>query len=202
MNIFISKKNMLNPDLKVGDRVLLLHMEGETKSPGSKGEVTRVVNDPFEKDSKIYSIKWDDGSQLSLLSATDAWKKIETIQESSLDNAKWFIDNKTIVENFNTRFLTQYLEKIRESGITNMFGALPYLYLGKKRIKHEFEYKHIHDEEAFAEVLNLADKAQHEMIKGVMKILEKEGKEMDINVINRYVQKYASLLLNYWIKIH
>jgi hypothetical protein len=40
------------------------------------------------------------------------------------------------------------------------------------------------------------------MVKGVMKVLEKEGKEMDINLINRYIQRYASLMLNYWIKIH
>lgn len=193
---------MINPVLQVDDKVMLLHMEGEMMSPGSKGTVIKVGRDPFEKDAVIYSVRWEDGSQLSLLSVTDAWKKIEPIQENSFDKAKWFIDNKTIVENFNTRFLGQYLEKVRESGITNMFGASPYLYLGKERIEHEFKYKDIGDEESFDKVLNLADKAQHEMVKGVMKVLEKEGKEMDINVINRYIQRYATLMLNYWIKIH
>lgn len=193
---------MINPVLQVDDKVMLLHMEGEMMSPGSKGTVIKVSRDPFEKDGVIYSVRWEDGSQLSLLSVTDAWKKLEPIQENSFDKAKWFIDNKTIVENFNTRFLGQYLEKVRESGITNMFGASPYLYLGKERIEHEFKYKNIGDEESFEEVLELADKAQHEMVKGVMKVLEKEGKEMDINVINRYIQRYATLMLNYWIKIH
>lgn len=193
---------MINPVLQVDDKVMLLHMEGEMMSPGSKGTVIKVSRDPFEKDGVIYSVRWEDGSQLSLLSVTDAWKKLEPIQENSFDKAKWFIDNKTIVENFNTRFLGQYLEKVRESGITNMFGASPYLYLGKERIEHEFKYKNIGDEESFEEVLDLADKAQHEMVKGVMKVLEKEGKEMDINVINRYIQRYATLMLNYWIKIH
>jgi len=193
---------MINPELQVDDKVMLLHMEGEMMSPGSKGTVIKVSRDPFEKDGVIYSVRWEDGSQLSLLSVTDAWRKLEPIQENSFDKAKWFIDNKTIVENFNTRFLGQYLEKVRESGITNMFGASPYLYLGKERIEHEFKYKNIGDEESFEEVLDLADKAQHEMVKGVMKVLEKEGKEMDINVINRYIQRYASLMLNYWIKIH
>jgi hypothetical protein len=193
---------MINPELQVDDKVMLLHMEGEMMSPGSKGTVIKVSRDPFEKDGVIYSVRWEDGSQLSLLSVTDAWKKLEPIQENSFDKAKWFIDNKTIVENFNTRFLGQYLEKVRESGITNMFGASPYLYLGKERIEHEFKYKNIGDEESFDEVLELADKSQHEMVKGVMKVLEKEGKEMDINLINRYIQRYASLMLNYWIKIH
>jgi hypothetical protein len=193
---------MLNPNLKIGDKVILLHMDGEMMPPGLKGEVIGVTDDPFERGGKIYSVKWENGRKLSLLSVTDAWKKIETIQESKFDDVQWFINNKLIVENFDTRFLGQFLEKVRESGITNMFGASPYLYLGKKMIKHEFKYKHIHNQEAFDEVLNLADKAQSEMVQGVMRVLDKEGKDMDVNVINRYVQKYASLFLTYWIKIH
>ena len=193
---------MINPELQKGDKVILLHMEGEMMSPGSKGTVINVSRDPFEKEGMIYNVKWDEGSTLSLLSVTDAWKKIESIQENSFESAKWFLDNRAIAENFNTRFLGEYLEKVRESGITNMFGASQYLYMGKERLEHEFKYKDIGNDEAFEEVLEMADKSQHEMINGVMKILEKEKKEMDINVINRYIQRYATLVLNYWIKIH
>lgn len=193
---------MINPELQKGDKVILLHMEGEMMSPGSKGTVINVSRDPFEKEGMIYNVKWDEGSTLSLLSVTDAWKKIESIQENSFESAKWFLDNRAIAENFNTRFLGEYLEKVRESGITNMFGASQYLYMGKERLEHEFKYKDVGNDEAFEEVLELADKSQHEMINGVMKILEKEKKEMDINVINRYIQRYAILVLNYWIKIH
>jgi hypothetical protein len=193
---------MINPELQKGDKVILLHMEGEMMSPGSKGTVINVSRDPFEKEGMIYNVKWDEGSTLSLLSVTDAWKKIESIQENSFESAKWFLDNRAIAENFNTRFLGEYLEKVRESGITNMFGASQYLYMGKERLEHEFKYKDVGNDESFEEVLEMADKSQHEMINGVMKILEKEKKEMDINVINRYIQRYATLVLNYWIKIH
>jgi hypothetical protein len=193
---------MINPELQKGDKVILLHMEGEMMSPGSKGTVINVSRDPFEKEGMIYNVKWDEGSTLSLLSVTDAWKKIESIQENSFESAKWFLDNRAIAENFNTRFLGEYLEKVRESGITNMFGASQYLYMGKERLEHEFKYKDVGNDEAFEEVLEMSDKSQHEMINGVMKILEKEKKEMDINVINRYIQRYATLVLNYWIKIH
>ena len=193
---------MINPELQKGDKVILLHMEGEMMSPGSKGTVINVSRDPFEKEGMIYNVKWDEGSTLSLLSVTDAWKKIESIQENSFESAKWFLDNRAIAENFNTRFLGEYLEKVRESGITNMFGASQYLYMGKERLEHDFKYKDVGNDEAFEEVLEMADKSQHEMINGVMKILEKEKKEMDINVINRYIQRYATLVLNYWIKIH
>jgi hypothetical protein len=193
---------MLNPELQKGDKVILLHMEGEMMSPGSKGTVINVSRDPFEKEGMIYNVKWDEGSTLSLLSVTDAWKKIEPIQESSFENAKWFLDNRKIAENFNTQFLTKYLEKIRESGITNMFGASPYLYMGKDRIEHEFKYKDVGDEEAFEEMLEMADESQHVMINGVMKVLEKENKEADMGVINRYIQRYATTIVNYWMRLH
>jgi len=193
---------MLNPELQKGDKVILLHMEGEMMSPGSKGTVINVSRDPFEKEGMIYNVKWDEGSTLSLLSVTDAWKKIEPIQESSFENAKWFLDNRKIAENFNTQFLTKYLEKIRESGITNMFGASPYLYMGKDRIEHEFKYKDVGDEEAFEDMLEMADESQHVMINGVMKVLEKENKEADMGVINRYIQRYATTIVNYWMRLH
>lgn len=195
---------MINSELNIGDKVILLHMEGEMMSPGSKGVVTKVSRDPFESGNhKIYSVRWEDGSQLSILSVSDAWRKIEDEQiTESFEQAKWFIDNKSIVEFFNTRFLSQYLEKVRQSGITNMFGASPYLYLGKERIEHEFKYKNIPNEEAFEEVLEDADRAQSEMVQGVLKMLEKENVEPSLEKINRTIQRYATLILNYWTKIH
>jgi hypothetical protein len=195
---------MLNPELNIGDEVILLAMEKEMVSPGTKGIVTKVVRDPFESGNhKIYSVKWEDGSTLSLLSVCDAWKKVEkkNITET-FEDAKWFMDNKSIVENFNTRFLGQYLEKIRKSGITNMFGASPYLYLGKERIEHEFKYKDIPDEDSFEDVLNDADEAQSIMVKGVFNILDKENIEPTLEKINSYIRKYSTKMLNYWIRIH
>jgi hypothetical protein len=54
-------------------------MEGEVHAPiGIKGTVTRISKDPFELDSneEIIGVDWDNGSTLSLLTTTDAWKKI------------------------------------------------------------------------------------------------------------------------------
>lgn len=179
-------------------------MEGEMMSPGSKGVVTKISRDPFENGNhKIYSVKWEDGNSLSILSVSDAWRKIEDSQiTENFEQAKWFMDNRVIVENFNTHFLGQYLEKVRQSGITNMFGASPYLYLGRERIEHEFKYKNIPNEEAFEEVLNDADKAQSEMIKGVFKVLEKNDTEPSLEMINRNIQRFATLMVNYWTRIH
>jgi hypothetical protein len=193
---------MLNQKLNKGDRVLLLHMEGEMVSPGTKGTVSNISKDPFEKDAVIYSVRWDDGGNLSLLSVTDAWKKIEEPIKESFEQAKWFVNNKIIIECFDIRFLGQFLEKVRQSGITNMFGASPYLYMGRERIEHEFKYKNIHNKEVFEEVLDMSDESQTKMIDGVMKVIEKEGEEISVELVNRYIQRCSSLFLNYWMRLH
>lgn len=193
---------MLNQKLNKGDRVLLLHMEGEMVSPGTKGTVSNISKDPFEKDAVIYSVRWDDGGSLSLLSVTDAWKKIEEPIKESFEHAKWFINNKIIIECFDTRFLGEFLKKIKQSGITNMFGASPYLYMGRERIENEFKYKNIHNEEVFEEVLDMANESQTKMIDGVMKVIEKEGEEVSVELVNRRIQRYSTLFLNYWMRLH
>ena len=72
------KVNELNPELSIGDNIMLLHMDGETSVPmGSIGKVTEINIDPFEKDSKIISVMWDNGSSLAIISSTDAWKKVK-----------------------------------------------------------------------------------------------------------------------------
>ena len=72
-----------NPELNVGDKVLLVHMEGETLYD-LEGEVIRIENVPkFDKNSSgiQYNVKWfdEDGkvvSNLSLIPETDRWLKI------------------------------------------------------------------------------------------------------------------------------
>jgi hypothetical protein len=51
-------------------------------------------------------------------------------------------------------------------------------------------------------MLEMADESQHVMINGVMKVLEKENKEADMGVINRYIQRYATTIVNYWMRLH
>jgi len=44
---------------------------------GTIGKVTEISNDPFEGDSLIISVSWDNGSNLAMISSTDAWKKVK-----------------------------------------------------------------------------------------------------------------------------
>ena len=99
-------KNTLNPELKVGDKIICYHMEGETSvSPGTTGTVKHIGRDPFDSNETIISVQWDNGSTLSLLSSTDAWKIMpqESIQENINQDSNWkFItENPDIYDNFD-----------------------------------------------------------------------------------------------------
>jgi hypothetical protein len=79
-------KKELNPKLVKGDRIMCLHMDGETGVPmGTTGTVRSATKDPFEPDSEIINVNWDNGSTLGLLSITDRWVKVaqETLEEQA-----------------------------------------------------------------------------------------------------------------------
>ena len=186
---------MINPKLKPGERVILLHMNDETSVlPGTWGTVKRVY-ELFGTDQ--YDVEWDNGSTLSLIGDEDMWdnkeRKKKTIKED--DRNKFFMDNIDVFKYFNMKFLKKYLLMIRESSITNMYGAGPYLYMGRERIEHEFKYQDIHNEDAFEEVLDHANQAQAEMINGVINYLEEKGIEGDMSNINRYLQRFATKIV-------
>jgi hypothetical protein len=187
---------MINPELKKGDRVVLLHMSGESSVPdGTHGTVYSV--DKVFGDVQ-YGVEWDNGSKLALLSDTDMWDKEERFKvkkKITEDIDKFVMDNIDVFKHFNMKFLKKYLLMIRKASFTNMYGASPYLYMGRERIEHEFKYKDIHNEEAFEEVLNHANQAQAEMINGVINYLEDKGIEEDMSSINRYLQRFAAKIV-------
>ena len=62
---------MINPELKVGDKVVLLTMEGEPDmSYGEKGEVLQVT---IVFGHKQYRVKWENDRSLDLLEDVDKW---------------------------------------------------------------------------------------------------------------------------------
>jgi hypothetical protein len=124
----------------------------------------------------------------------------EQISNKSFDVL--FDKNGDVFKSFNMKFFYKYLALIRKSSIVNMFGAAPYLYMGRERLEHEFKYEDIHNEEAFDEVLELADQAQSEMINGVINVLESKGKEDTLENINRYLRVYSVKVLENYIHLH
>jgi hypothetical protein len=201
---------MINPELYAGDRVVVLHMDDEFSAVpiGTAGTVkshTKVFG------GDLYYVKWDNGSYLALLGDVDIWDTEESmiakrtikkkVVEGEYERNINLLKNIDVFKNFNMKFLQKYLLAVRESSIVNMFAASDYLWLGRERIEHEFKYKDIHNEDAFEQVLEMADKAQSEMVQGVMKILENEGKEVSLENVNRNIKRYASKVLQNYMML-
>ena len=200
-------KSELNPRLKEGDRVICYYMDGETSvPPGTEGTVTRINRDPFEPnvDERIMEVNWDNGSTLALVSVTDAWKKPkEKIQESTGSvTYDYFKENPEIFENFDWRFLRDFLYKLRDSGVVNMFQSSPFLYSGKQWIDR-YHGENQEDNEPFQEVLETADEAKNKMIQGLLKYMESKNIDMDdMGKVNRLIEKFASKIVNLYITFH
>jgi hypothetical protein len=188
----------LNPKLQPGDKIVLLHMKDETMSPGTKGTVIGV-NNIFGED--IYDVEWENGRKLNLLQNEDAWRLQRKRMNEDINK---FITNNLDIKYFKPQFLVEYFKDIKDSGIINMFGVAPYLYMGRERIEHEFKYKEFIDEEkeeAFERVLEKADESQSIMIQGCMKVLEKQGKEITVDSINSCLQRKASMMAGFIINL-
>jgi len=85
------------------------------------------------------------------------------------------------------------------SGIVNMFGASPYLYVGRDRIYHQHYYEDFGENdqrsEAYEKVLEMADEVRDEMIRGSVNLLESQGKEIELNRVQRVIQDYSRKML-------
>ena len=195
----------MNPELEVGDRVVLLSMSGEDLIAGIKGTVTRKS---FVIDQTQYNVDWDNGSRLALLANEDKYvllKDLEGRKNRNKENitemdAKLIHDNREIFENFNMNLLWKYYKALQKSGITNMMAAAQYFYLGKERIAHEFHYKETN--EHFDDVLEMADEVKNNLISGVLKIMDKKNADYDLSRISSMVNRYSSKILNLIIKIY
>ena len=191
-------KRELNPSVSKGDRVMCLHMDGETSVPPmTLGTVIRTAIDPFESDSKIIAVDWDNGSNLSLLSATDSWIKHTTTPITEQNEYVFFGNNPEIFENFNWRFFRDFLLKVKKSSVINMLQSAPFLYSGREWIDRYYG-ENQEDNESFQEVLEMAEESKNELITGIIKYLESNDIDIDFDDMgrfNQYVRKFSNKLL-------
>lgn len=194
-------KRRLNQELQVGDLIELYHMDGETNIPlGTRGVVTNIQADPFEPDrGQIISVNWDTGDTLSLLSGVDKWKKIEQeMNESVKAQMDFFSSNEEIFDSFDWKFLKSYLKMIQSSGIVNMLTASPLLYSGSKHIERYYGEDR-EDDEDFQEVIEFADEAKDKMVQGTIKFMQNKGMEIELDNVNRVIQKLSKKILELYI---
>ena len=198
----------INPKLVVGDRVMILHMEGETSvPPGTQGTVRKVGRDPFESvDSDIIMVNWDNGSQLSIVSATDAWKKLpkETIEEArSVDSRfEFFKQNTDIFDYFDWRWFRNYLKLVQDSGIVNMFAAHPFIYSGREHIERYYGEGREEDE-SMEKLLDAADEAKDKFILNLLDYMREKNMDVDdMSKVNSMANKFAKGLLGVYMQFY
>lgn len=194
----------LNPQLTKGDRVMCLHMDGETGiPPGTLGTVRNVSRDPFEEDAEIINVMWDNGSSLSLLSITDSWVKApeERINEDS-KQYEFFEKNPDIFENFDYRFFREYLKKVQKSGAINMFQSGAFLFSGRDWIDRYYGEDR-EDNEAFQEVLDMADESKDKMIQGLIKYMSSKNNDFDdMHRFNTLIQRFAQKIVQMYMHFY
>lgn len=202
-------KSELNPELKVGDRIILFYMQDETSVPlGTKGIVKSIIRDPFETDNDIVEVIWENGSTLSLMTKTDQWKKSKVKVEESRTksgiprevdpHANWMDENRDLRTTFDLPFFKEYLTKMRDTGIVNMFGSAPLIYAGSDHIERYYgEGKE--DDEEFQDFLKLSDQAKDKFILGLVKYAKKKKLDLEIDNINSLAKKVAPKILSYYM---
>lgn len=198
---------MTNPNVSKGDRIVLYYMENETSvPPGTKGTVESVKDDPFDPNSRMIKVRWDNGSSLSLLTDVDIFKLDRSgIKEDTSETGDPKVDyrrnNPEIFKNFDWRFFREYLNVLRETGVVNMFGAAPLIYQGSESIERYYGEGR-EDDENFRNLLEMADDAKYKLVGGTISYLQKNNLDIDISSVQRYAEKFAKKILVMWMNFY
>ena len=217
------EKYVKNAPLEKGDTVVCIKMQDEYGVPGGvPGVVKSVAN--VMGDMQYY-VEWDNGSKLALIEGVDKWMRVvqdDTIEESFFMTKKGIIkESKKASEKFNDlseyydiKLIKKFLDALRLSSVTNMHQAGQYLYLGKERIEHEHKYNEFSDdkEEAFNDVLDMAEEVRNEMIKGAFSSIDDKNQgndnddedELDsryLRSVENKMRRDAQDLLSLWMQL-
>jgi hypothetical protein len=216
------EKYLKNAPLEKGDTVVCIKMQDEYGVPGGvPGVVKSVAN--VMGDMQYY-VEWDNGSRLALIEGVDKWMKV--VQDETMDESFFITKNGIIKESkrasekfndlsdyYDIQLIKKFLDALRVSSVTNMFQAAQYLHLGKARIKHEHHYDELSDErqEAFDEVLDMAEKVRNELIRGAIKSLkdknqgnddeEDEDERKYLRYVENKMRRDSHDLLTLWMQL-
>ena len=185
----------LNPELNVGDEVVLLYMTDEPKMrPGLVGIVKAINNTPW---GPQYTVKWESGSELDLIPDSDKWTLKSSLQKKNRVDEEMDPQNKNLTDNFNfmkyvknKKPVFDFLSKLQDSGLTNMLGARPFLTYTSGDLKKYIagQFKDIDD---YQELIDAADESRDALIRGVMQWAEdkKISDDDDMTEINKLFTK-------------
>jgi len=218
----------INPELKEGDVIFLLHMDGESIPTGSRGFVKGKIEQPKFKSTDPgygYAVEWYDRetnkyiTNLPILPEADGWvfdreyyESNNNINESSFD---MFSNIDTLVEwgeffrlisKTELNIICELLELERRSGFFNMItdGGV-FLLSGPEYIKDFIKLKSYQndfdeeDEEIHELILSRAQKVRDIFIRKSMKYLEDKGQEVEIPRIQKMMVRLAQTAKKYWM---
>jgi len=213
----------INPELKTGDRIMLLHMDGEDMPSGTKGKVIRIMDTPkFTKDDLgfMYDMEWygDEGNVISKLSMSpenDGWVYdkmyyMETptdINESKYENLDDVMKSYKVVSSLpktEMKIIQTYLELIRELGIVNMFEAPMFVGASKSYLQDFIKiksYERDFDEDLVEQILDMADEVRNIIISKSIQTVEERGQEPTINNIQREMKLLSQMCVKYFMKL-
>jgi hypothetical protein len=212
----------LNPELKKGDRIVLVYMDGETLGPGTKGEVLEIGNAPkfSPKDlGYMYNVQWfdEDGnpiSRLSLLPETDAWiydkeSNIENIQEIDFRNLDDLISKGDFLAVFSKKELEKVYEFLNlEKKISSHNMALEggkFLLTGPSYIEDYFKLQRYHTDYSenkeilIKELISRSQYMRDLFIRNAMEYLENQEREISIDNIQRTMIRLAQTSKEFWM---
>jgi hypothetical protein len=212
----------LNPELKKGDRIVLVYMDGETLGPGTKGEVLEIGNAPkfSPKDlGYMYNVQWfdEDGnpiSKLSLLPETDAWifdkdSKIENIQEIDFKNLDDLISKGDFLAVFSKKELEkvyEFLELERQIGSHNMaMEGGKFLLMGPDYIRDFFKLQSYHikpDKEKeilIKKLINRSEDIYNLFIRASMEYLDNKEIKYSLKDVQKTMVRLATTAKQFWM---
>tara|TARA_B110000858_G_scaffold109068_3_gene124634 strand:- start:1244 stop:1834 length:591 start_codon:yes stop_codon:yes gene_type:complete len=193
----------MNPKVKEGDKIVLVYMKDEQgMTPGTKGIVTRVQEDPFEKGDLLISVDWENGRSLSIVSAEDLWLLDEGERLNEGGNHHWTDWEKVSdVLGMENKVLYDFFEKLRVSSVMNMLESTHFIYSGSDYLRRYIQFNQYedYDEDKYEDLYNAADEAKHAMIRLSIGSLDRKGKEPSLKNMNSEVKLLARQALQAFI---
>ena len=214
-------RNKLNPELKKDDRIVLVHMDGESLGAGIKGKVIGIENVPKFTSRDIgvqYRVEWYDEnnnifSRLSLIPEEDAWiidtdYDVESLQEINIKGVDDLVAWGDFLNTFgkdDLNSICEFFELERRCGFFNMVTeGGRFLLSGRDYIKSFIKLKSFEinfdekDKNTHKLLLSRAQEVIDIFIRGAMKYLEEKDQEPDIPNIQKTMQKLARTSKEWW----
>jgi hypothetical protein len=205
--------NKKNPKLKVGDRIILIYMPGESLDTGTKGEVIKIGESPsFGGERSVqYLVNWYDDdnkiiSTLSLLPESDTWLldpefTQKNLQERHFDDLDKLISHHEWAKLFkksDLKYIMEFLELIRQLGVVNMFQSGQFLGQTKDYLRKYFDLYRMqreldeNDEELIEKIIEKSEMVRNIMISAAITDLERKNTEITGRSATNRVNRLAT----------